>query len=464
MRKGRYAARIVAGLAIAVAARCEATTFAYVANFDDDTVSVVDVDTNTFVRSVVVGDGPSGLAVHPFRPQVYVGNAATAPGSLSVIDTLTRTVSGHASLPTFGSLAVHPGGTRLYVATFPTDSLLVIDTATNTITDTIPVGDFPQGVAVHPDGTRLYVANTLADTVSVIDTRTNTVTATIPVGHFPSELVVHPVGTWLYVSNSGAASVSVVDTATNAVVAAVQVGENPAGMAVHPDGKRLYVLASADSRLVVVDTVDNRVTTSVATGDDGGPLSVAVRADGTRLYVTNSNANSLVVMDTSALETVTTLAVGRYPGQIVLVERLPIDITSARVRVQRSRAARNGSMTIVGRIASVLLDDLGVGDGIAVELRAALGITERRLWASGECTTRGDRVDCGSADGTFRGVFHATPRGVRFTVRLSRLALVAPFEAPVSMTLDTGAAPLRAGGVEAVACTSSRVELRCRAF
>jgi len=37
-------------------------------------------------------------------------------------------------------------------------------------------------VAVSPDGTRVYVTNNKDNSVSVIDTATNLVTATIPVG------------------------------------------------------------------------------------------------------------------------------------------------------------------------------------------------------------------------------------------------------------------------------------------
>ena len=77
----------------------------------------------------------------------------------------------------------------------------VIDTATNTVIATIPVGDTPCGVAVSPDGTRAYVTNLVDDTVSVIDTATNTVTATIPVGDGPDGVAVSPDGTRVYVTN-----------------------------------------------------------------------------------------------------------------------------------------------------------------------------------------------------------------------------------------------------------------------
>jgi YVTN family beta-propeller protein len=43
----------------------------------------------------------------------------------------------------------------------------------------------PGDVAITPDGAFVYVTNFFGDTVSVIDTITNTVTATIPVGDGP---------------------------------------------------------------------------------------------------------------------------------------------------------------------------------------------------------------------------------------------------------------------------------------
>ena len=63
----------------------------------------------------------------------------------------------------------------------------VIDTATNKVTTTVPVGISPYGVAVTPDGTKVYVANYFDPnpTVSIINTSTNIVTATVGVGEYP---------------------------------------------------------------------------------------------------------------------------------------------------------------------------------------------------------------------------------------------------------------------------------------
>src|SRR5262249_58331827 len=62
----------------------------------------------------------------------------------------------------------------------------VIATASNVVLAVIPVGNQPFGVAVSPDGSKVYVANENSNTVSVIDTATNTVVGSpIPVGRAP---------------------------------------------------------------------------------------------------------------------------------------------------------------------------------------------------------------------------------------------------------------------------------------
>ena len=112
----------------------------------------------------------------------------------------------------------------------------VINTATDTVIATIPVGSnnpsaggsYPAGVAVSPDGSKVYVANSyLANSVSVIDTETNTVSATIPVGVGPEGLAVTADGRKIYVANVYDNSVSVIATATNTVIDTISVGVNP---------------------------------------------------------------------------------------------------------------------------------------------------------------------------------------------------------------------------------------------
>jgi YVTN family beta-propeller protein len=61
-------------LVLAVSARTVAAPFAYVSNFGDNRVSVIDTATNppTVVATVPAGIGPHGVAVTPDGKHVYV--------------------------------------------------------------------------------------------------------------------------------------------------------------------------------------------------------------------------------------------------------------------------------------------------------------------------------------------------------------------------------------------------------
>jgi YVTN family beta-propeller protein len=82
-----------------------------------------------------------------------------------------------------------------------------------------------------------YVADQAANTVSVIDTGTNTLIATVPVGSEPAGVAITPNGAFAYVTNYGGSTVSVIATATNTVTATVTVGSQPLGVAVTPTAR-----------------------------------------------------------------------------------------------------------------------------------------------------------------------------------------------------------------------------------
>ena len=179
-----------------------------------------------------------------------------------------------------------------YVTNRNANTVSVIDTATNTVADTVSVGTQPRGIAVHPDGNTVYVGNTGSNFVSVIDTATKTVIDTVTVGNSPFGIAVHPDGSTVYVGNQEAATVSVIDTTTNTVVDTVVVGTQPYGVAVHPDGSTVYVANNTANTVSVIDTATNTVVDAVAVGVGPtafgkfiGPLPASVGGSATGLSV-----------------------------------------------------------------------------------------------------------------------------------------------------------------------------------
>ena len=236
------------------------THTAYVANRDDNTVSVIDGATRTVTATVPVGKNPHGVAVDPSTHTVYIANANN--GTVSVIDGATRTVT--ATVPVGANesgVAVDPGVNTVYVTTAKMcgnapctgdNTVSVIDGSTHTVTATVPVGSWPGGVAVDSSTHTVYVAN-WDRTVSVIDGSTRTVTATVPVGTSPTGVAVDPTTHTAYVANRDDNTVSVIDGSTRTVTATVPVGKNPHGVAVDPVTHTVYVANRDDNTLSVIE-------------------------------------------------------------------------------------------------------------------------------------------------------------------------------------------------------------------
>jgi YVTN family beta-propeller protein len=142
-----------------------------------------------------VGANPTGIAITPNGARAYVTNFAD--NTVSVIDTASNTVVG--SPISVGSgpagVAITPNDLSAYVANFVSNTVSVIDTATNTVITTILVGQRPDFLTVSRDGASVFVPNQNSNTVSVIDTATNTVTATISVGVSPTGIATTPPNT-----------------------------------------------------------------------------------------------------------------------------------------------------------------------------------------------------------------------------------------------------------------------------
>jgi YVTN family beta-propeller protein len=263
-------------------------------------------------------------------PRAYV--ADTLSNTVSVIDTATDTRV--ATIPVGVSpsgVALHPRGKRLYVSNAGSDTVSVIDTATDATVATVAVGHVPSDVAVHPAGRHVYVTNESDDTVSVIDTATNAVIATVRVGTSPRGVAVHPNGLHVYVANINSqgdpplftGTLSVIDVATNVVTATVPVGDfSPSDVAVHPNGARLYTAnfgaPLTPATLSIIDSGTNRLIELVTLGDNGVANGVTVHPDGTRVYVSSSSRDSVSVLDVATNTIEADVPVGSFPRGVTV--------------------------------------------------------------------------------------------------------------------------------------------------
>ncbi len=166
-------------------------------------VTVINTATNSVITDIPIpADVTISAAVTPDGAFVYVTCLSFTAGSkLAVIDAATNTVLAIVPLPaTFApGVALTPVGAFAYVANNGggvccvgpgPSSISVIDTSSNTEVSRIslPVGFSPNGVAVTPDGAFVYVTELSTNSVLVINTASNSVVTIVPVGHFPQSI------------------------------------------------------------------------------------------------------------------------------------------------------------------------------------------------------------------------------------------------------------------------------------
>ncbi len=254
-------------------------TRVYATNELDDTLSVIDTATNTVVDTISVGPAPVAVAVSPDGSRIYVLNGSGFTPSVAVISAATHMITNtiHIGVAQARGMGICPDGSCLYVSTYGSNSVKVIDTATETVVTTVPVGSLPVGVDVRPDGAAVYVANYISGTVSVISTATNTVSTTITVGGGATSARFSPGGATAYSANQTGNSLSVVDTATNTVTGSpIPVTYNPRTLEFLPDGSRAYV--ANDLTVQVVNTTTKTVvgTINLVENTHGHAAAIAI--------------------------------------------------------------------------------------------------------------------------------------------------------------------------------------------
>ncbi len=265
-------------------------------------------------------------------------------------------------------VAATPDGTEVWVTNSGTNTVSVISTATNTIiTPTgIVVGIYPHGIAITPDGTTAYVANTGpntgpggSETVSVVDVASQAVTETITVGEAPQVVTVTPDGSLAFVTCAD--GVYVITTANGSVSKVREELHNPHGVTVTPDSTQAYLTDSERDRVVVVGTASLRTAGRIPVG--ATPWNTAFTADGSSAYVTNANDDTVSVIDTASQNVTTTIALGANlsTGQI---NHIPTAVALSPGGDIWVACNVSSSLVVIDTSSNTVIDstDIGLGD------------------------------------------------------------------------------------------------------
>ncbi|OQP66964.1 hypothetical protein A3860_00980 [Niastella vici] len=187
----------------------------------------------------------------------------------------------------------------LYVVTRENNSLYIIDLSTKKIVQRIQLTAEAFTCVLSPDKKELYISLWGGDQLIVVNTDSRTVTDSIPVGDNPNELCLTKNGKYLYVANANDNSVSVIDVAQRKVIETFNTalyadapnGSTTNGLALSANEKTLYI-ANADNNCLAVFDVTKPAASSSKGFIPTGWYPTSVKVIGRKIYVANGKGFS----------------------------------------------------------------------------------------------------------------------------------------------------------------------------
>jgi YVTN family beta-propeller protein len=188
---------------------------------------------------------------------------------------------------------------RVYAADQTSNTVSVIDPAENKLLGVIRLGDpipaalsplykgqlLVHGLGYSPDSKTLAVVSIGSNSVTLIDTATNKVKGVVYVGRSPHEAFFTPNGRELWVTVRGENYVSVIDPAGMKETSRIELANGPGMTMFGPDNKYAFVCSSFVPELAVIDTASHNVIKRLPQVSPFSP-NVAVTPENDEVWIT----------------------------------------------------------------------------------------------------------------------------------------------------------------------------------
>jgi YVTN family beta-propeller protein len=197
---------------------------------------------------------------------------------------------------------------RVYAANQTSNTVSVIDPSTSTLLGVIRLGDpvpaalqplyrgqlLVHGLGYSPDGKTLAVVSIASNSVALIDTATNKVKNIIYVGRAPHEAFFTLDGRELWVTVRGEDYISVIDPVAMKEIRRIQLANGPGMTMFGPDGKYAFVCSSFTPELAVIDVESHQVIKRVPQASPFCP-NIAVSPENDEVWITLKDVGKVQV-------------------------------------------------------------------------------------------------------------------------------------------------------------------------
>jgi len=202
------------------------------------------------------------------------------------------------------------GHDRVYAADQTSNTVSVIDPAENKLLGVIRLGDpvpgalsplykgqlLVHGLGYSPDAKTLAVVSVASNSVSLIDTATNKVKGVVYVGRSPHEAFFTLNGRELWVTVRGENYVSVIDPQRMKETCRIELATGPGMTMFGPDGKYAFVCSSFTPELAVVDVASHKIIKLLPQVSPFSP-NIAVTPENDEVWITLKDVGKVQVFN-----------------------------------------------------------------------------------------------------------------------------------------------------------------------
>src|SRR5215471_1289666 len=191
------------------------------------------------------------------------------------------------------------GHDRVYAADQTSNTVSVINPAENKLLGVIRLGDpvpgalsplykgqlLVHGLGYSPDAKTLAVVSVASNSVTLIETATNKIKGVVYVGRSPHEAFFTPDGRELWVTVRGENYVSVIDPARMKETQRIEIANGPGMTMFGPDGKYGFVCSSFTPELAVIEVASHKVIKRLPQVSPFSP-NIAVTPENDEVWIT----------------------------------------------------------------------------------------------------------------------------------------------------------------------------------
>jgi YVTN family beta-propeller protein len=200
------------------------------------------------------------------------------------------------------------GHDRVYAADQTSNTISVIDPSSNKLLGVIRLGDpvpgalsplykgelLVHGLGYSPDSKTLAVVSVASNSITLIDTATNAIRGKVYVGRSPHEAFFTPDGRELWVTVRGESYVSVIDPAQMKETRRIELANGPGMTIFGTDGKYAFVCSSFVPELAVIDVASHEVVKRLSQVSPFCP-NIAVSPENDEVWITLKDAGKVQV-------------------------------------------------------------------------------------------------------------------------------------------------------------------------